>query len=102
MIFGDFNCRIDGQYDRGETLTDLLLAYNLRLINDPQVPTYYCHNGRSTIDLVYANELIPRIPHLEIKEHPMTKHCQIYTTVPIEVTKTANGINELKNVTPLC
>ena len=101
MLFGDFNCRIDGQYDRGEILTDLPLAYNLCLINNPQVPTYYCHNGRSTIDLVYANEFIPRISHFEIKEHPMTKHCQVYTTVPIEATKNSQRHQRIKKCDPI-
>ena len=56
-VTGDFNARIDVQdVEKSSLLIDLLEDFGFFLLNDRMEFTYYCHNGRSTIDLVFANQ----------------------------------------------
>ena len=78
-----------------------MLAYNLRLINEPLVPTYYSHNGSSTIELVFVNEQIPDISNIEIREHTMTKHCQVCKTIPLQLAKNSQRNQPVFKCEPL-
>ena len=56
VFCGDFNARIDS--DGNEKATFLIYLMNMfgfHLRNDQSVATYFCHNGCSTIDLVFTN-----------------------------------------------
>jgi hypothetical protein len=56
IIAGDFNARVDiDDNEKAELLIDLLADFGFLLVNDPAEHTYTCHNGGSTIDLVFAN-----------------------------------------------
>ena len=83
ILSGDFNCRLDGSHSRGYDLVDLLQPYDLALLNQPDRHTYFCHNGRSTIDLVFVQHSLLHNTHMIIVEHPLTQHCQLQLDVPI-------------------
>ncbi|CAG0893137.1 unnamed protein product [Darwinula stevensoni] len=58
ILTGDFNARSDILSDKGEALQNLLFASGYTMVNDPITPTYLCHNGKSTIDLIFTNASI--------------------------------------------
>ena len=56
IVGGDFNARIDNnRNERAEILIELLEDFGFDILNDPCCPTYYSHNGSSTIDLYFSN-----------------------------------------------
>ena len=83
ILSGDFNFRLDGSHSRGYDLVDLLQLYDLALLNPTDRHTYSCHNGRSTIDLVFVQHSLLHNTHMIIVEHPLTHHCQLQLDVPI-------------------
>ncbi|KAJ4446439.1 hypothetical protein ANN_13135 [Periplaneta americana] len=52
---GDFNCRIDKGNQKARMLINCIVEEGFTLLNNPNEPTYICHNGRSTIDLIFWN-----------------------------------------------
>ena len=76
IIAGDFNARLD-QGTRGEELLELLYHSGYTSLNCPNTPTYICHNGSSTIDLVFVNDpkLVPS--KLLVSDNHATKHSVI-------------------------
>ncbi|KAJ4425920.1 hypothetical protein ANN_27546 [Periplaneta americana] len=55
ILAGDLNCRIDITQDKAASVISYLENEGLSLINDRQEKTYICHNGSSTIDLIFSN-----------------------------------------------
>ena len=55
ILSGDFNCRLDNNSQRGQDLVDNLAHLGSRVLNSYYAPTYKCHNGQSTIDLIFVN-----------------------------------------------
>ncbi|KAJ4441179.1 hypothetical protein ANN_11030 [Periplaneta americana] len=55
ILAGDLNCRIDITQDKAASVISYLENEGLSLINDKQEKTYICHNGSSTIDLIFSN-----------------------------------------------
>lgn len=55
IVAGDFNCRTDIDNQKAKHLTDYLTEEGFTLLNNRREPTYICHNGKSTIDLIFTN-----------------------------------------------
>jgi Reverse transcriptase (RNA-dependent DNA polymerase)/Endonuclease-reverse transcriptase len=61
IMAGDFNCRVDRNiktgkmYVKGVAIINTMSLINLKMCNDPTAKTYICHNGSSTIDLLFCN-----------------------------------------------
>ena len=51
IIGGDFNCRLDVGNYKTKLVIRTLEEEGFVLLNNPQIPTYICHNGKSTIDI---------------------------------------------------
>ena len=93
IIAGDFNCRLD-RGERGTDLLDILWELGFACLNSSQAPTYYCHKGRSAIDLVFTNNLKHTSDNVTITENSATKHCtvgfKVHTDVERADSKTAH------------
>ena len=93
IIAGDFNCRLD-RGERGTDLLDILWELGFACVKSSQAPTYYCHNGRSAIDLVFTNYLQLTSDNVTITENSATKHCtvgfKVHTDVERADSKTAH------------
>ncbi|XP_018497357.1 uncharacterized protein LOC108865137 [Galendromus occidentalis] len=81
VMYGDFNCRIDGREQRGVDLSEALGHLNLRLMNDPQEMTYIAHNGRSAIDLIFASDNIAPKVKMITQATVERKHQRITVTI---------------------
>jgi Reverse transcriptase (RNA-dependent DNA polymerase)/Endonuclease-reverse transcriptase len=56
VLTGDFNCRMDvSNNEKGISLIEVMSDLNCILCNDPMAKTYICHNGSSTIDLLFID-----------------------------------------------
>lgn len=55
IVAGDFNCRMDKPTIKSNMLIDFMKEEGLTLMNNYEEPTYICHNGRSTIDLIFSS-----------------------------------------------
>lgn len=84
IVAGDFNCRIDKENQKTRMLVNYIVEEGFSLLNNPNEPTYICHNGRSTIDLIFRN------PWLETKSIkiladsatvPLRKHQPVIASV---------------------
>ena len=80
VIAGDFNCRTDKS--KGKILIEFMNIMGFNLLNDLEIPTYYCHNGVSTIDLIFVRNI--EIKQFEISECSLKKHKPILFTAKIE------------------
>ena len=93
IIAGDFNCRLD-RGERGTDLLDILWELGFACVKNSQAPTYYCHNGRSAIDLVFTYNLQLTSDNVTITENSATKHCtvgfKVHTDVERADSKTAH------------
>ena len=62
LLAGDFNVRIDQQTSRADIVNEHFIQMGFILESKAEMKTYLCHNGSSTIDLVYTRQ----IKHSEI------------------------------------
>lgn len=83
IIGGDFNCQIDGGSDssEGDALLDVMTERGLRCANSPDEPTYVCHNGQSTIDLLFHNLEDANFSGLEVMDSPARKHFPVRAVI---------------------
>ena len=86
VLAGDFNCRVDKDDMKSKTVIQFLEEEGLVLINNRNSPTYICHNGSSTIDLIFINSQsiaqdikIPAAKELA----PLRKHLPILASIRI-------------------
>jgi hypothetical protein len=54
ILCGYFNCPIDKETRKTKEVLSFLQEEGLKLISDKDSRTYICHNGMSTIDLVFT------------------------------------------------
>ena len=83
IIGGDFNARIDILDKKAEDLIDFLQSEDLWLQNDPATPTYLCHNGQSTIDLMFSSLPSTHCVTCKVATYsstPLRKHRPVITT----------------------
>lgn len=59
ILAGDLNCRIDIRQPKAEQVIRFIEGEGLTLANKAEEKTYVCHNGSSTIDLVFTNTYQP-------------------------------------------
>ena len=91
ILGGDFNARIDIQTNKFEILNEHLEQMGFIMESNAEMKTYICHNGSSTIDLVYVRH----IAHTKITYAEMTilegfrKHQPLHITFQIN-KKTAH------------
>ena len=78
FVGGDFNARRDSG-NRGEELVHFMCQFGFICLNSAEESTFYCHNGESTIDLVFTNSPL-RISSFSISPSCYTKHCQVMET----------------------
>lgn len=57
ILAGDLNCRADTPNRKSKSVFSFLEEEGLKLITNKE-PTYICHNGASTIDLIFANKRV--------------------------------------------
>ena len=89
IITGDFNHRVD-LGNRGKDLMDGLNLIGVTLINDPGTPTYMCHNGQSTIDLVMKTHYPPaQVRDIAVLPTLTRKHQRVKFSV--ETNKTSRN-----------
>ena len=89
IIAGDFNCRLDVPNHKIKLVLESLQE-GLFLLNDRNVPTYICHNGKSTIDISLTRgsikgeiKLIWEANHTPIRKHiPMNINIQCEWKTP--------------------
>ena len=71
-------------------------------------PTYFSHNGESTIDLVFSNS-VNLVNSFEVRPNSLTKHCEVVSVIDLESTvhekrvvsiRKLNG-EKLENCTPV-
>jgi hypothetical protein len=55
LLAGDFNCNTDITCHKTQLLLEFLQTEGFELTNNPIHPTFICHNGKSTIDLIFLN-----------------------------------------------
>lgn len=80
IIFGgDFNSRIDQNCEKGENLLHLFEINGFKNVVPSNQYTYFSHNGRSTIDLVFVNNRCTHVNTL-IVNPIVRKHQQVITT----------------------
>lgn len=85
IIGGDFNCRMDSHCTKGDTLLHLMNTYHFRLMNDPNEPTYYAHNGTSTIDLLFVrSKKINVLYNFNVLNDPIRKHQRTFSTIRLK------------------
>ena len=70
---GDFICRLDNNSQRGQDFVDNLSHLGLRVLISHYAPTYKCHNGQNTIDLIFVNFNFNQST-LEIMKNLPSKH----------------------------
>ena len=51
---------------------------SLHCISSSEIPTYYCGNGSSVIDLVFVSFTSQTQNSLSVVHTPLTKHCQLH------------------------
>lgn len=84
LLAGDYNCRTDKRSHKTELLLEYLQEEGFELINNPKHPTYICHNGSSTIDLVFLNSRMKAMTNSmqsTIIQLPYRKHLPVLTTI---------------------
>ena len=54
ILAGDFNCLIDKMGRKVEEVLSYLREERLTLLNSQKDWTYMCHNGGSTVDLIFT------------------------------------------------
>ena len=57
VLGGDFNCRLDSS-ERGNSLCEFLINWNLHCVNDIKEVTYEFQYGKSVIDLFFVSKNI--------------------------------------------
>lgn len=80
LACGDFNARIDDQSDKGSDLCDFFRDFGFECLNDPEVSTYICHNGKSTIDLIFLNSPFDNIT-VKVGGSLLRKHLPVHVSV---------------------
>lgn len=80
---GDYNCDISKDSNRTNAFRAGIEDLGLRIENDAGTPTYYCHNGSSTIDLVMTSmKGRPRENlGLTASKSADRKHCNVEFTI---------------------
>jgi hypothetical protein len=61
MLVGDFNIRIDQNNSRTETFLEYTTQLGYTLESRADIKTYICHNGSSTIDLIFLKDYAPQV-----------------------------------------
>ena len=79
ILCGDLNCPIDKRTEKAMQVVAYLQEEGLKLINDEKDPTYICHNGKSTIDLVFTRGFA--IVDQRQGEEPIRKHLPVMVTL---------------------
>ncbi|MGL4389034.1 MAG: reverse transcriptase family protein, partial [Brevinema sp.] len=78
ILAGDFNCRMDDiRNEKGLSLINVMSELNYILCNDPMAKTYICHNGSSTIDLLFVDpskfilisKFFPKYGGIHLRKH---------------------------------
>ena len=74
VLGGDFNCRLDSS-ERGNSLCEFLINWNLHCVNDIKEVTYEFQYGKSVIDLFFVSkELLEHFNEIKINNSLLTKH----------------------------
>lgn len=86
ILAGDLNCRTDKVTQKSTMVLEYLKTEGLILMNNPKYPTYVCHNGASTIDLIFVNSKLKRTS-IEIittsASSPLRKHFPVKATLSL-------------------
>ena len=86
ILAGDLNCRTDKRTQKATSVLEYLTEEGLKLINDPDEPTYICHNGTSTIDLILTSTTIKEISKQIVSKSntsPLRKHLAVKATLSV-------------------
>ena len=108
ILAGDLNCRVDIISQKTTDVVNYLEEEGLALVNDKATKTYVCHNGASTIDLVFVNSKVKPliqdiIPEVERKHLPVVTTLQLENAArkrldyPVKLSRKAD-ISALDNV----
>lgn len=76
IILGDFNI-----FSGFDELKPLLEDTNLRIINDPDTPTFRFHRYQAALDLCICSQNIAEKAELHVVEQPYSDHAAIVLTV---------------------
>ena len=99
ILAGDFNCRIDQFTNKSEFVLNFLQGEGLSLINDPQMKTYLCSNGSSTIDLIFTNMKGTKLINTRVRDDVVIrKHMPVEAEFEIEA---GSDSPHIKNRIPL-
>lgn len=76
IVAGDLNCRLDTQNYKTKLVMETMREEGLILLNNTNIPTYICHNGKSTIDIALARGPIKGeiTPLWTAHQTPIRKH----------------------------
>ncbi|KAL1446001.1 hypothetical protein WDU94_006622, partial [Cyamophila willieti] len=96
LVMGDFNCRIDTENIKGQTLVEFMNSQNFSLVTDPNIKTYTAHNGSSCIDLIFLRTSRLRyLKNYSVTLDPIRKHQRVSATLKLRNTiyKKTENIN---------
>jgi len=90
LLAGDFNVRLDTKTQRIRTLNEQFEQMGFILESKKEMKTYICHNGSSTIDLVYTRQIMnTAVTYAELALlNGIRKHQPIQAIVHIQGTDT--------------
>lgn len=86
IIAGDLNCRLDIQTHKSKIIIEKLQEDGFTLLNDPMEPTYFSHNGKSTIDIALIRGTIRGsiTPSWTASHAPIRKHIPMEINIKVE------------------
>lgn len=88
IIGGDFNCRIETNSTKSETLLAFMSTIGFRLVNDASVATFLSkhNNGASVIDLVFLkDDRVQGLPAVDVLRTPSRKHQRVFVRMRMRV-----------------
>lgn len=88
IIGGDFNCRIETNSAKAETLLAFMSTIGFQLVNDASVATFLSkHNGgASVIDLVFLNtDKVQGKAAVDVLRTPSKKHQRVFVRAKLKV-----------------
>lgn len=88
IIGGDFNCRIETNSTKSETLLAFMSTIGFRLVNDASVATFLSkhNNGASVIDLVFLkSNKVQGETAVDVLRTPSRKHQRVFVRADMKV-----------------
>ncbi|KAI5718496.1 hypothetical protein M8J77_022111 [Diaphorina citri] len=89
IIGGDFNCRVDTNDTKPDTLLAFMSTLGFHLVNDPSVATFVnAQGGNSAIDLVFLRDgHVDGSPRTDVLRTPSRKHQRVFVWAKVKVVR---------------